>query len=70
MAQGVTWINWQRPMRHVLYACAPLLAFSVALFGWRVAALALTVGAAAFLSEAAFTRPRQNGRRSWPSGTS
>jgi Na+-transporting NADH:ubiquinone oxidoreductase subunit B len=59
MAQHVKWINWQRPMRHVLYACAPLLAFAVALFGWRVAALALTVGTAAYLAEAAFTRSRR-----------
>ena len=59
MAQQVKRINWQRPMRHVLYACAPLLAFAVALFGWRVAALALTVSAAAYLAEAAFTRSRR-----------
>ena len=59
MVQQVKWINWQRPMRHVLYACAPLLAFAVALFGWRVAALALTASTAAYLAEAAFTRPRR-----------
>jgi Na+-transporting NADH:ubiquinone oxidoreductase subunit B len=53
------WINWQRPMKHVLYASAPLMALAVYLFGWRVAVLALAVSAAAFAAEAAFTRPRK-----------
>jgi Na+-transporting NADH:ubiquinone oxidoreductase subunit B len=58
MAQHLRWINWQRPMKHVLYACAPIMAFAIYLFGWRVAALGLTTAAAAFAAEAAFTRPR------------
>ena len=50
------WINWQQPMKHVLTACAPLLLFAIYSFGWRVAALAAVVAAAAFATEYAFTR--------------
>ena len=56
MAQHTDWINWQKPMRRVLYACAPLAAFSVYAFGWRVAAMLLLVAAAAYATEALFTR--------------
>ncbi len=59
MTQPIKWIAWQRPMRHVLYACAPILMVSIYLFGWRVAALAATVCLAAFIAEATFTRPRR-----------
>jgi Na+-transporting NADH:ubiquinone oxidoreductase subunit B len=50
------WINWQQPMKHVLFACAPMLALAVHLFGWRVAVMALLAAAAAFATESAFTR--------------
>lgn len=50
------WVNWQQPMKRVLYACMPLLALSIYLFGWRVAALLAVVAVAAFVTELAFTR--------------
>jgi Na+-transporting NADH:ubiquinone oxidoreductase subunit B len=50
------WINWQQPMKQVLIACVPLLLFAIYSFGWRVAALAGVVFAAAFATESAFTR--------------
>jgi len=50
------WINWQQPMKQVLFACAPLLAASIYLFGWRVAAMLALTAAAAYATEAAFTR--------------
>ncbi len=56
MAQTVKRINWQLPMKRVLYACAPLMAASVYLFGWRVAGLYAVVATAAYAAEAAFTR--------------
>lgn len=52
----IKWINWQRPMKQVLYACVPMLVYAIYLFGWRVAVTALLVGAAAFATEAVFTR--------------
>lgn len=52
----IKWINWQRPMRQVLYACAPMLVLAIYFFGWRVAAMALLTAAAAYATEAAFTR--------------
>jgi Na+-transporting NADH:ubiquinone oxidoreductase subunit NqrB len=42
--------------KRVLIACAPLMAASIYLFGWRVAALLVWVAAFAFATEAAFTR--------------
>lgn len=59
MAAKTKLVNWQKPMRNVLYACAPLMALSVYLFGWRVAVMLLLVAAAAFAAEAAFTLPRK-----------
>ncbi len=43
-------------MRKVLYALAPIAAFSVWLFGWRAALLLVVANAAAFLTEYAFVR--------------
>ena len=59
MAEKVKLVNWQKPMRHVLCACAPLMALSVYLFGWRAGAMFLLTAAAAFAAEAAFTLPRK-----------
>jgi len=56
MAQRVKVINWQQPMKQVLFACLPLMLASVYLFGWRVAVMYLLVAAAAYAAEAAFTR--------------
>jgi len=56
MAQRVKAINWQQPMKKVLYACVPLMVASVYLFGLRVAVLYALVAAAAYVAEAAFTR--------------
>lgn len=56
MPQHVKWVNWQQPMKSVLYASAPLMAASVYAFGWRVAAMALLAVAAAYATEAVFTR--------------
>jgi Na+-transporting NADH:ubiquinone oxidoreductase subunit B len=56
MPQQTKWINWQQPMKNVLYACVPLLLESVYFFGWRVVALLAVVCAAAVAAEYAFTR--------------
>ena len=56
MPQPITWINWQKPMKQVLFACAPLLAFSIYSFGWRVAVMLLLVTVCAYVTEAVFTR--------------
>ena len=56
MLQRVKLINWQKPMKNVLFACAPLMVFSIYSFGWRVAAMLVLVVAAAYAAEAAFTR--------------
>ena len=56
MPQRVKAIVWQKPMRQVLLACVPLLAFAVYSFGWRVAVMLALVSAAAYAAEAAFTR--------------
>ena len=49
-------VKWQAPMQKVLYAVAPLVAYAVYLFGWRVLVLLAVVNAAGFLTEYAFTR--------------
>ncbi|MBM4163835.1 MAG: RnfABCDGE type electron transport complex subunit D [Lentisphaerae bacterium] len=54
--QSIKWINWQQPMKHVLFACAPLMVASIYLFGWRVAVMGMLASAAAYATEAVFTR--------------
>ena len=56
MPQQSKWVNWQKPMKHVLVACAPLAAAAVYLFGWRVLAMMLLVAGVAYVTEALFTR--------------
>ncbi len=52
----IKWVNWQQPMKQVLFACAPLMAAAIYLFGWRVAVMGVLAAAAAYATEAAFTR--------------
>jgi len=54
--QKIKWVNWQQPMKHVLYASVPLMFTSVYFFGWRVFALMLLACAAAYATETAFAR--------------
>lgn len=56
MPQQTKWINWQQPMKRVLFASVPLLVAAVYFFGWRVAVMAAVVSAAAYATEACFTR--------------
>ncbi len=49
-------INWQLPMKRVLYALAPVMVASVYLFGWRALAVLAVCNAAGFATEYAFTR--------------
>jgi Na+-transporting NADH:ubiquinone oxidoreductase subunit B len=51
-------IQWQLPMRRMLYALAPLAVAAVYFFGWRALLLLLLSNAVAFLTEMAFTRRR------------
>jgi len=50
-------INWQLPMKRVLYALIPIIAFSVYLFGWRALAMLVLCNALAFACEYAFQKP-------------
>ncbi len=50
-------INWQLPMKRVLYALIPIVAFSVYLFGWRALAMLVLCNALAFACEYAFQKP-------------
>jgi Na+-transporting NADH:ubiquinone oxidoreductase subunit B len=59
MPKQMKWVNWQQPMKNVLFACAPLAVASVYFFGWRVLALLLVVSAVAYATEACFTRQWQ-----------
>lgn len=59
MPKQMKWVNWQQPMKNVLFACAPLAVASVYYFGWRVLALLLVVSAVAYATEACFTRQWQ-----------
>ncbi len=52
----VPWIQWQTPMVRVLWACAPMVAASVYLFGWRTLALHALCAAVAYGVERSFTR--------------
>ncbi len=56
MPQKMKWVSWQKPMKMVLFACAPLALEAVYCFGWRAAAMMLAVAAAAYATEACFTR--------------
>ena len=59
MPQQSKWVNWQKPMKHVLFACVPLAAAAVYLFGWRVLAMLLLVTHRANLARLrAGTEPR------------
>ncbi len=49
-------INWQLPMRRVLYALVPIVASSVYFFGWRALVVVAVANGTAFLAEYAFTR--------------
>ncbi len=49
-------INWQLPMRRVLYALTPIVASGVYFFGWRALLVVAVANLAAFFSEYAFTR--------------
>ena len=51
-------IQWQRPMRRMLYALAPLAAASVYFFGWRALVTLLLTNLFAFLTEWTFVRRR------------
>ncbi len=54
--KAVKLINWQLPMRRVLYALAPIVASGVYFFGWRVLLVVLVANVTAFCAEYAFTR--------------
>ena len=49
-------INWQLPMKRVLYALVPIVVSSVYFFGWRALVVLIVANAAGVLSEAIFTR--------------
>ncbi len=49
-------INWQLPMKRVLYALAPIVASGVYFFGWRSLLIVALANLVAFFSEYAFTR--------------
>jgi Na+-transporting NADH:ubiquinone oxidoreductase subunit B len=49
-------INWQLPMKRVLYALVPIALSGVYFFGWRALVVLLVANVAGFLSEAAFIR--------------
>lgn len=49
-------VDWQAPMVKVLAALAPLVAFAVYRFGWRVLVLLAACNAAGFAVERVFTR--------------
>ncbi len=49
-------VNWQLPMKRVLYALVPIAVSSVYFFGWRALLMLAVANVAGFLSEAAFTR--------------
>lgn len=49
-------INWQLPMKRVLYALVPIVISSVYFFGWRALWVVAVANVAGFLSEYAFTR--------------
>jgi Na+-transporting NADH:ubiquinone oxidoreductase subunit B len=49
-------INWQLPMKRVLYALAPIMVASVYFFGWRALVMLALCNAAGFATEYAFTR--------------
>jgi len=51
-----TLIKWQKPMRRVLYALAPICVASIYFFGWRALLLLAVANAAGFATEYAFTR--------------
>ncbi len=55
-AKPVAWINWQRPMVRVLWACTPLVVAAVYFFGWRALATIMVCNVAAWLTERSFTR--------------
>ncbi|MDD4102911.1 MAG: RnfABCDGE type electron transport complex subunit D, partial [Kiritimatiellae bacterium] len=59
MAGIVKLVNWQKPMKNVLYACVPLIILAIYLFGWRVGVMFLLTAVAAYAAEAAFTLPRK-----------
>jgi Na+-transporting NADH:ubiquinone oxidoreductase subunit B len=49
-------INWQLPMKRVLYALVPIVISSVYFFGWRALVVLIVANVAGFISEAVFTR--------------
>ncbi len=49
-------INWQLPMKRVLYALVPILLSAIYFFGWRVFLVVAVSNVAGFLAEASFTR--------------
>jgi len=52
-------INWQLPMKRMLYALTPIMVSAVYFFGWRALIMLIVVNAAAFISEYAFARQYQ-----------
>lgn len=49
-------INWQLPMKRVLYALMPIVASAVYFFGWRTILVLVVANVAGYLSEYSFTR--------------
>jgi Na+-transporting NADH:ubiquinone oxidoreductase subunit B len=49
-------INWQLPMKRVLYALVPIVVSGVYFFGWRSLLVVAVANVVAFYSEYAFTR--------------
>ncbi len=49
-------INWQLPMKRVLYALIPIAISSIYFFGWRSLLMLLVANSAGFISESVFTR--------------
>ena len=52
-------IQWQLPMKRVLYALIPLALASIYVFGWRSLVILVIVNIAGFLTEFAFLRPQR-----------
>jgi Na+-transporting NADH:ubiquinone oxidoreductase subunit B len=49
-------LNWQAPMKRVLYALVPVALASVYFFGWRALVVLAVTNGAAFLTELVYTR--------------
>ncbi len=54
--KAIPWVQWQKPMVRVLWACAPLAVAAVYFFGWRALATIVLCNAVAYAVEWPFCR--------------